>query len=781
MNDKPNENKLVTVEKNILPVLILRGLVVFPNMALNFDISRKKSILAVEKAMNANQEIFVVAQKEINMERPKSKDLYDMGVVAKIRQILYQGGNILRVLIEGVKRAKSKNYFFDGEYVKSEIIICKSLSQNLNAKNKALLRKAKELFADYLSIYPKIPPDLLIGIKSIKDLGEISDYITSNIMLEYSEKQEILEELNTVKRIEKLLVFLNNELNILKIENDIAIKLKDSIDKNQKDYFLREQIRVISQELGEDDEPYYESRDYIKKIKKLNLDKDILKKLKSECDRFSKMPSGSSEASMCRSYIEECIGLPWNKRTRDSSNLEKVSEILDKNHFGLNEVKERISEILAVKKLTKNIKNQIICLVGPPGVGKTSIAKSISESLDKKFARVSLGGIKDESEIRGHRRTYIGAMPGRIISAIKKAGTKNPLVLLDEIDKLCKDYHGDPSAALLEVLDSEQNNKFLDHYIDIPFDLSEVFFITTANDKSEIPLPLYDRMEVINLYSYTYEEKFNIAKNHLIPKLLLKNGLSRRKFTIDDASIYYIIDCYTKEAGVREVERKISSIMRKAAKLILTTKNKSVNVNKKLVLKMLGPEKFKKEKINRKSEIGLVRGLAWTSVGGETMPIEVSLMKGKGKVQITGSLGDVMKESAQLAVSYIRSNYSKLGINQDFYNKTDIHIHAPEGAVQKDGPSAGVTMTTALVSALSNRPVRQDIAMTGEITLKGRVLPIGGLKEKTIAAYKAGVKTVIIPSENKNDLYNIDEKVKKSLHFIMAENLDTVFKNSLEK
>ncbi|MDR1627327.1 MAG: endopeptidase La [Oscillospiraceae bacterium] len=765
----------------VVPVLPLRGIVMFPNMILHFDIGRKKSIAAVEHAMKFGKKIFVVTQKHIRKNSPKESDLYLIGTIASVKQILHQSGNLVRVLIEGVCRGQVIDYMFNDNYIEASITPAHELDYKVTPQTKALVRQAQEIFSKYLSLSPRTPPDLMWGIRTIKKMGDLADYIISNAILDFAEKQEVLEELNPQSRLEKLLIILTDELEVLSLENEIAYKLKENLDRHQKEFFLREQIKVISQELGEEDDPFSESEEYRKKFSKLKLDKQVIKKLKKECDRFSKMPPGSSEANTCRLYLDECLSLPWDKASKDNININEAVKILDRDHYGLKDVKERIIEILAVKQLSKNLKSQIICLVGPPGVGKTSIVQSLASAIGRKYVRISLGGVKDESEIRGHRRTYVGAMPGKIIFAMKQAETKNPLILLDEIDKLTRDYNGDPAAALLEVLDPEQNNKFCDHYIDLPFDLSEVLFVTTANDKRQIPPPLYDRMEIINLYSYTYEEKFSIAKKHLISKQLEKNGLNSSIFGIDDESIRLIIDGYTKEAGVRELERKIASLMRKSAKLIVSKEASAVAVNKKFVIDMLGPIKFKKEKISKKSEIGIVRGLAWTSVGGETMPIEVSLMKGKGQVQITGSLGDVMKESAQIAVSYIRSNYDKLGINQDFYNKTDIHIHAPEGAVPKDGPSAGVTMTTAIVSALSNVPVKQDVAMTGEVTLKGKVLPIGGLKEKTMAAYKAGVKTVIIPSENESDLKDIDEVVKTSLHFVMADNLDTVFIHALEK
>ena len=553
------------------------------------------------------------------------------------------------------------------------------------------------------------------------------------------------------------------------------------MDKSQREYFLKEQIKLFSKELGESSDPITEADEYRKKLKKLKLPKDTYEKLNQECDNFSKVPVGSSEANIIRTYLDVCFALPWNKSSKETVDVKKAQEILDRDHYGLKKVKERILEFLAVKKLAPDIKGQIICLVGPPGVGKTSIAKSLAEAIGRKYIKIALGGVNDESEIRGHRKTYIGAMPGRIISAIKQVKVNNPLILLDEIDKLANDYHGDPSAALLEALDPEQNCEFYDRYVEVPFDLSNVFFIATANDKDEIPEPLYDRMEVIELGSYTHEEKFNIAKDYLIPKQLKRNGLSKKTFSVDDDSIKLMIKNYTKEAGVRELERSVASLMRKSAKKIVEGSLKSVKINTKLLKEYLGTPKYKNEKIDNNEFMGVAQGLAWTAVGGEMLPIEVVIMKGKGDIQTTGSLGDIMKESVQLAISYMRCNAKKLGIRKEFYKNWDIHIHAPEGAVPKDGPSAGVTVATALLSCLTNKPVAKDVAMTGEITLKGNVIPVGGLKEKITAAYVNGIKTVIIPSENESDLDDIDEKIKKSIKFVKADNLATVFKYAIQK
>lgn len=765
----------------ILPVMSLRGLVLFPDMMFHFDIGRKKSILALNEAMSDNQTVFFITQKDLKIDEPKKEQLYSVGVVAKVKQVLRQPGNVVRVLVEGKYRAKIKKMLYEEPFLMAEIEPCRLSPMMSSLKSDALIRKTKELFEDYLKVASQLPPDLIIGVRACNDAGELADYIASNIMLEYKDKQVVLSEINPVKRLDKLMILLSNELGILSLEEDINIKLKDRIDKSQREYYLREQIKVISEELGEGDNPQAEAEDLRNKIKSLKLNDEIAVPLLKECDRLFKMPYGSHESNVIRSYIDTCVALPWNKKSKENINLEKARKVLDKDHYGLNKVKDRILETLAVRKLAPDIKGQIICLVGPPGVGKTSIAKSIAKSIGRKFARVALGGIKDESDIRGHRRTYVGAMPGRIIAAIKTAGTKNPLMLLDEIDKLSNDFHGDPTAALLEVLDAEQNSTFFDHYIDLPFDLSDVFFITTANDYNAIPAPLVDRMEVIDLSSYTHEEKFNIAKKHLLPKLLKKHGLNGKIFKITDKALYEVISGYTREAGVRTLERTIASLIRKSAEAIVSRKKKRLVIDKCDLEPMLGPRKYKDSIVNKRSEIGVTNGLAWTSVGGETMPIEVSIMPGTGKIELTGSLGDVMKESARIAISYIRSNCDKLMIKPNFYKLYDIHIHAPEGAIPKDGPSAGVTMATSMLSSLLNKPVKSDIAMTGEITLRGKVLPIGGLKEKTMAAYRAGIKTVIIPEDNSPDLVDIDPVVKNSLEFILADKLDTVFKNALEQ
>lgn len=774
----------MSIEKNndpplILPVLSLRGLVMFPDVMLHFDVGRKKSILSLNEAMSENQQIFLVAQKDIADDDPSPDQMYGTGVVAHIRQVLRHGDEGIRILVEGEYRAKMGTVFQTEPFIQAEIIPCESKSTGSQLKSDALVRKAQDLFAAYIELAPRLSPDVIIGVTKQKEPGPMADYITSNIMLDYEEKQEILEELNENKRLEKLLLILENEIQVLSLETEIHNKVREQIDQNQKEYYLREQMKIISNELGEGDNPQEEAEEYKDRILELGLSEEVEDKLLKECDRLFKMPSGSHEASVIRNYLDTCIELPWNKSSRDHIDIEKAQRVLDREHYGMKKVKERILELLSVRKLAPDIKGQIICLVGPPGVGKTSIARSIAKAMGRKYVRLSLGGVHDESDIRGHRKTYIGAMPGRIIAAVKQAGTNNPLLLLDEIDKLGNDFRGDPTSALLEVLDAEQNNTFHDHYIDLPFDLSNVLFITTANDYTSIPGPLLDRMEVITLTSYTHEEKFNIAKNHLISKQFKKHGITARMLKITDTALHELIDGYTREAGVRTLERTIATVCRKAAKEFVSGQSKKITIDSEDLHQYLGPRRFKPETLLPKDEVGVVNGLAWTSVGGEIMPIEVAVLEGTGKVELTGNLGDVMKESARTAISCIRSRAAGLGISHDFYSKYDIHIHVPEGAIPKDGPSAGVAMATAITSALCNIPVKRDVAMTGEITLRGRVLPIGGLKEKTMAAYRTGVKTVIIPAENEPDLEDIDDIVRNTLHFVTAEKLDTVLENAL--
>lgn len=774
INDKMENINILNI-----PVLPLRGLVLFPGIMLHFDVGRKKSILAMNAAVKENQKIFLVAQKDITNEEPLEKDLCKVGVVAIVRQVLKQSGDGIRILVEGKYRASIDNITQTEPFIRADVFKAIEKSNAKTIHTEALIRQVKIAFADYLDLAPRIASDVILEVQSCYDPGKLADCITSNILLEYKDKQDIICELNPVTRLENILVMLRKEIDILSIENEIGLKVKEKIDEHQREYFLREQIKVISEELGDSDNPQTEAEEFRTRIQSLKLNEEIETKLLKECDRLFKMPSGSHEANVIRNYLDICLDLPWNKKSKINIDLKKAKKILDKDHYGLDKVKERMIEMLAVRKLSPDIKGQIICLIGPPGVGKTSIAKSVAKAIGCKYVRIALGGVKDESDIRGHRRTYIGAMPGRIISAIKTAGTKNPLLLLDEVDKLSNDFRGDPTSALLEVLDSEQNNTFEDHYIDLPFDLSDVFFITTANDYSTIPEPLLDRMEIIDISSYTHQDKFFIAKKYLIPKQMKKHGILSKMFRITDNAIHELIDGYTKEAGVRNLERTIASLLRKVAKTIVLGEKSKVVVNVKDLEPMLGSKKFKDEGILKSDEVGVVNGLAWTSVGGQTMQIEVAVMEGNGKIELTGSLGEVMKESAKAAISCIRTRAKELKVKPEFYNTCDIHIHVPEGAVPKDGPSAGITMATALLSALTNVPVRHDIAMTGEITLRGRVLPIGGLKEKTMAAYRNGIKTVIIPQDNISDLDEIDATVKKSIIFIPASDIDHVFKCAL--
>lgn len=773
--------ELQKIETSALPVLALRGLVIFPGMLLQFDVGRKKSILALSKAMEEDQLILLVAQKDLGDNEPSGEQIYQMGVVAKIKQVIRHTDEGVRLFAEGLYRAEIASVISESPFLYADVRSIASKDYRETHKTEALIRYTQGLFEEYIQNYTRIPPDIVIGVVQKKDCGELADYITSNIMLEYEQKQVILEELHPVKRLEKLIEILKNEIQVLSIETQISEKAREQISDNQREYYLREQMKAISDELGDDDSPQEEADDLRSRIAKMKLPQLQNDKLMKECDRLSKMPYGSHEGSVIQSYIEACLELPWNTSSKEHIDLAKAQKVLDRDHYGLTKVKERIVEILAVKKLAPDIKGQIICLVGPPGVGKTSIARSIANAIGRNYVRVSLGGVRDESDIMGHRKTYIGSMPGRIIAAMKQAGTNNPLILLDEIDKLGNDFRGDPASALLEVLDSEQNSTFFDHYIDMPFDLSKVLFITTANDYSTIPEPLYDRMDVITLGSYTHEEKYNIALKHLIPKQLKRHGISPKMLKITPDALHQLIDGYTREAGVRNLERQIAAICRKSAKKIVEQSEPKITVTPKNLEELLGPKRFKNDELSKTDMVGLVNGLAWTSVGGEILPIEVAVMDGTGKIELTGSLGDVMKESARTAISCIRTRASNLGISHDFYSKYDIHIHAPEGAIPKDGPSAGTAMATAITSALTNIPIKHDIAMTGEITLLGRVLPIGGLKEKTMAAYRSGIKKVIIPADNVSDLAEIDTVVKNALEFLPVEKIDQVLEAALIK
>ena len=770
----------ITRNVSVLPAIALRGLVVFPNNIVHFEVGRAKSIAAIEAAMHANSSVFLVAQKEMDVEEPTMLDLYGYGVIAEIKQVLRVSDDLVKVLVEGKTRARLLE-LNDGDFLQASVrpVPVRGIGADKRTQTEALVRSLKDCFEEYLSYSPQISKDVIYNIVSSDSPLFLSEYMPANLLLKYEDKQTILNESSLLSRLEKLLMLLRQECQVLEIERDLDDKVNASLDKGQREYYLREQMHIISEELGDSEDTRAEADTYRQKIAALKLDDESTEKLLKECDRLARMQSNSAESGVIRSYLDTCLGLPWHITTEDDLDQAHARRVLDREHYGLQKVKERILELLAVRKLNTEVKGQIVCLVGPPGVGKTSIAHSIADCMGRKFARMSLGGVHDEAEIRGHRRTYIGAMPGRIISAINSAKSSNPVILLDEIDKLAGDYRGDPSSALLEVLDPEQNKTFKDNYLDIPFDLSNVLFITTANDASHIPGPLYDRMDVIELPSYTRVEKFNIARRHLLPKQLKNNGLDG-KVTMTSGAIYEIIDGYTREAGVRNLERTITSVLRKCAQKIAAGETEKISVSGTMVKSLLGPEKVKPTFISRTDSVGIANGLAWTSVGGEMLPIEVSIIpNGSGKVEITGSLGDVMKESAHLALTYARVHAETYHIAPDKFKNTDIHIHAPEGAVPKDGPSAGVTLTTALISALSEIPVRHDLAMTGEITLHGNVLPIGGLKEKSMAAFREGISTVLIPEANKPDLYEVDDEVKKAVKFIPVSDLSQVLKHAL--
>ena len=763
----------------ILPALALRGLVCFPGVMLHFDVGRKKSIKSLNAAMERGQKIFLVAQKNVYDEDPKQDDLYTIGCVARICQVLRMSDDSVKVLVEGLYRAKTMGIDDSGSFMTATVKKCEIPAvRHRQVYLETLARKIRSEFEAYASKGIKLAPDIATTVATSDDIGYLSDFIAFNIPVPVDDKQYILEQMNIVTRAKIALELLGKEAEIIDIDRRIGEKVKTQIDDNQREYYLREQIKAINFELyGDTAED--EVDEYFAKIDKLSAPEKVKEKLAGEVQKLQKMPQGSHEATVVRGYLDTCLELPWNTCTEAKLDIKKSQKILDRDFYGMEKVKERIIEQLSVYLLNPDVKGQIICLAGPPGVGKTSIGKAIAECMGRNYARISLGGIHDEAEIRGHRKTYIGAMPGKIISAIKQAGSSNPLILLDEIDKLASDYKGDPSAALLEVLDKEQNSTFTDHFIDMPYDLGKVVFITTANDTSTIPAPLLDRMEVIELTSYTREEKFNIAKKHLVKKEIKNHGLDGKKVKITDAAVYDLIDFYTREAGVRKLERTIATLCRKTAKAIASGETANKTITSATVSEMLGKRKYRPEEILSCDEVGIINGLAWTSVGGELMQLEVSVMEGTGKIELTGSLGDVMKESARAAVSFVRANAAKYGIDADFYKNKDIHIHATENAVPKDGPSAGVTITTALVSALTNTPVRRDVAMTGEVTIKGRVLAIGGLKEKTMAAYRAGVKTVFIPKANEADLAELDKTVLANVDFVVAEKVETIIDGAL--
>ena len=762
-----------------LPLLALRGVVVFPKTVASFDVARKKSANALRVAMEADQTLFVATQKDVYVEEPEERDLYEIGTVVKIKQVLKVTDNVIKVLVEGLYRAKRLTFKNGTRYLVADVLALEEKPlQNRQVYKESLLRRIKQKFNDYVSVLRGVAPDVLMTAENSEDIGFLCDYIAYNIPAPFDDKQYVLEQTSVSKRAKILLELLDKEREIGEIDRKIQEKTRTSIDEAQKQYYLREQMKVLSQELYGDDSAD-EIDEYYEKLDKLDADDSVKQQIASHISKLAKMPQGSHEGTVERNYLDTCLELPWRVSSPIFTDITKAEKILNRDIYGMDKVKERIIELLSVFKLSGEVKGQIICLVGPPGVGKTSIGKNIAECMGRNFARISLGGVHDEAEIRGHRKTYIGAMPGKIITAVKQAGTSIPLILLDEIDKLGNDYKGDPSSALLEVLDPEQNATFVDHYVEIPFDLSRTLFVATANTLDTIPAPLRDRMEIIELSSYTREEKQNIAKLHLVPKQLSRHGIKKTQLRFTDNALYGLIDYYIREAGVRKLERSIASLCRKSAKILASGEKARVVIKDTDLERMLGKHKYKPEEILSCDEVGIINGLAWTQVGGEIMQLEVASMKGTGKVDLTGSLGDVMKESARAAISFVRANAEKYGIDPDFYKDCDIHIHATEAAVPKDGPSAGVTITTALVSALTNRPVRRDIAMTGEVTIRGRVLPIGGLKEKSMAAYRGGVKTVFIPKANVPDLEEVDSVVKERLEFIPVEFADEIIDKAL--
>ena len=758
-----------------MPAVALRGMVILPGMVAHFDVSRAKSIKAVEEAMMDEQKIFLVAQKDVEQENPDIEDLFKIGIIAEVKQVIKLQNNIVRILVEGKERAELSAFLENPDYLLAEIIrFDEEVDDGLPEEAKeAMLRSIQETFGKYVVVNPKMGKELQRQLSEITDLEKLMNQLANSLPVHFEEKQKILDAVSMTERYEVLMALLLKEIEIIAIKNDFQAKVKAHVDKNQKEYLLREQMKVIREELGEDNTES-DADHFMDALGKIKADKEVKEKIKKEIDRFKNISSSSSESAVARGYIETLLELPWNKTSRDNKDLKNAEQILNADHYGLEKVKERMLEFLAVRNLTSKGESPIICLVGPPGTGKTSIARSVAKALDKKYVRISLGGVRDEAEIRGHRRTYVGAMPGRIVNGLRSAGVKNPLMLLDEIDKMSSDYKGDTASALLEVLDAEQNKKFRDHYVEIPIDLSEVLFIATANSVQDIPRPLLDRMELIEVTSYTENEKLHIAKEHLLAKQMERNGIRPEQLAITDKAMAKIISGYTREAGVRNLERKLGEICRKAARPLYEGEKEKIKVTEQNLEKFLGKEKYSFDKKNDTDEVGIVRGLAWTSVGGDTLEIEVNIMPGKGEFQLTGQLGGVMKESAQAGISYIRSVSEEYHIPKKFFQENDIHIHIPEGAVPKDGPSAGITMATAMLSAITKTPVRADVAMTGEITLRGRVLPIGGLKEKTLAAKNAGIKTICVPKKNEKDIDEISPEIKKGLKIVFVEQMKDV-------
>jgi ATP-dependent Lon protease len=776
-------NNPYIIEEKKIPLIPLRGISIFPHMVIHFDVGREKSVQALEKSMMDDSLIMLCTQINPKVEEPAFDDFYHVGTMAKVKQMLKLPGGSIRVLVEGINRGKVKSLSQEEPYFEAVADIYSYDSEELEKSQdiEAAMRLVIEDLEEYIGLNPKVSSEVIYTISDIEDPGRLADVIASYIFLKQEDDQKILQTFDFFQRLEILHEILQREIELLRIEEKINQRVKKQINKVQKEYYLKEQLKAIQKELGEDDSFSGEIDEYQSKIKKIKMPKEVKDKALKEVERLAKMSPHSAEVGVIRTYLDWIVDLPWDKETKEKIDIKKAREILDNDHYGLNDVKERILEFIAIRKLTNSIKGPILCLVGPPGVGKTSIARSIASSLNRKFVRMSLGGVRDEAEIRGHRRTYVGSMPGRIISSIKKAGTRNPVFLFDEIDKLASDFRGDPASALLEVLDPEQNSTFTDHFLEAPFDLSKVMFITTANTTSTIPPALLDRMEVIRISGYTEEEKLQIAKRYLLPKQMKEHGLKDSQIKVSDAALKGVINYYTREAGVRNLERNVANLCRKAAKKIVEEGKKSVSINAGNITGYLGTKKFRYDKLEEKNQIGVANGLAWTAVGGETLSVEVTTMKGTGKTQLTGKLGDVMKESAMAGISYVRANAERLEISPDFYKDVDIHIHVPEGAIPKDGPSAGITIATAVISALTERPILREVAMTGEITLRGRVLPVGGIKEKLLAAHRMGIQKVLLPIDNNKDLEEIPDKIKKKMEFVLVENLDQVLEHALEK